>query len=113
MCDELCAMVDEGESIWGTTRGWARDSGGVEDSVMHITFSPRAFRDNALIVVLAESPDVVLNSKNSKSDGYGGLVSVGLILLAVVITILVFYRNRRRKTPELHQAELEEPDDKI
>ncbi|OAI42958.1 hypothetical protein AYO41_03200 [Verrucomicrobia bacterium SCGC AG-212-E04] len=68
-------------------------------------------------MILAEAPDVVLNTKNSKSDGYGGLVVVGLILLAVVITILVFIRQRRKvsdtvQTNDHQQDELGEPDDK-
>jgi hypothetical protein len=84
---------------------------------MHTKYSSRGFWDNAGIVVLAESQEVVLNSKTSKNDGYGGLVAVGLILFAVAVTILVFYRNRRRNTSDIRQSddhqqdELGEPDD--
>jgi len=84
---------------------------------MHGTLSPRSLPQSASFVILADSTEVVLNSKNSKDEGNGGVIAMGLILLAVIITILIFLRNKRgkasdsRQTDDHQQDELGEPDD--
>jgi len=47
-------------------------------------------------VILADVPDILPTSRDGKNDGYGGLLSVGLILLAICVTIVVFWRNRQK-----------------
>jgi len=84
---------------------------------MHGIISPRSLQKSTVIVILAESPEVVLNSRDSKDEGYGGVIAMALILLAVIITILIFLRNKRgnasdsRQTDDHQQDELGEPDD--
>lgn len=72
---------------------------------------------SATFVILADSSDIVLSPKSSKSDGYGGLLTVGVLFLAVFVTVIIFFRSRRKasESPQAddHQKdELGEPDDK-
>ena len=58
------------------------------------TVRPRAFHPAG--VILADVPDILPTSRDGKNDGYGGLLSVGLILLAICVTMIVFWRNRQK-----------------
>ena len=83
---------------------------------MHRPFSTFKAQAYATMAIVADSPDAILNSRSSKSEGYGGLVSIGLILLAIAITILVFFRSRSsrsdsKQSSDHQQDELGEPDD--
>ncbi len=53
---------------------------------------------DATIIILAESPETVLKPRDPKDQGYGALISIGLILIAIVITILVFLRKSRSES---------------
>ncbi len=81
---------------------------------MHLA---RISPNHTTAIILAESQEVLLNPKNDKSEGYGGVLSIGLVLLAVIVTILFFFRSRSRnisdnRTPgDRQQDALGEPDD--
>ena len=72
---------------------------------MHGTPSPLSLQKSTLIVILADSPEVVLNSRDSKDEGNGGVIAIGLILLAVIITILIFLRNKRGNASDSRQTD--------
>lgn len=63
-------------------------------SGMKSTELPHPFQTARMI--LADVPDILPTSRDGKNDGYGGLLSVGLILLAICVTIIVFWRNRQK-----------------